>query len=95
MKVRRSLTLTLALSWMKVRRSLLLTCLACLCLCAVHLPASCLSQFVRPLYRELFKMGSTCAAAEGVAVKTFGAFKHTYNPIAQKMIAKDLGLAPG
>ena len=43
-------------------------------------------KFLRPLYRALFrsKMGKE------VAVQTFKECRHTYHPIAAKMVAADL-----
>eukprot|EP00658_Telonema_sp_P-2_P026109 TRINITY_DN20531_c0_g1_i4.p1 TRINITY_DN20531_c0_g1~~TRINITY_DN20531_c0_g1_i4.p1 ORF type:complete len:133 (+),score=55.77 TRINITY_DN20531_c0_g1_i4:46-399(+) len=43
-------------------------------------------KFVRPLYRELFKM------QPALAVQTFQENELFYNPICRKMVAQDLGL---
>jgi len=43
-------------------------------------------KFVRPLYRDLFK------ANKSLALETFKKNRDNYHSIAQKMIAKDLGL---
>lgn len=60
---------------------------ACLLAC---LPA-CLQgrmKFLRPLYRALFRS----KAGKQAALDTFAACRATYHPIAQKMVAADLGV---
>ena len=49
-------------------------------------------KFVRTLYRELGNGGD---ALKALAVKTFTEFRTTYHSIAQKMIARDLGVEGG
>jgi leukotriene-A4 hydrolase len=45
-------------------------------------------KFLRPLYRALFKS----AMGRQAALDTFRACRASYHPIAQKMVAVDLGL---
>ena len=62
---------------------------ACCALSSLCLtPRCCVRQFVRPLYREMFKRES----AKAVAVATFTKYQDTYHPVAKKMLATDLGL---
>jgi leukotriene-A4 hydrolase len=45
-------------------------------------------KFLRPLYRALFKS----KMGRQLALDTFTACRASYHPIAQKMVAADLGL---
>ena len=47
-------------------------------------------KFVRPLYRSLFACGNK---GKSLAIETFTKHRLYYHSIAQKMVAKDLGLA--
>jgi hypothetical protein len=60
-----------------------LSCLAPLCCC----PA----QYLRPLYRALYRSGPE---GKAVALDTFKAASHTYFPVAAKMVEADLHLRP-
>ncbi len=60
--------------------------------CAVHAMRAGLCRSVcpcRPLYRALFKS----KMGRQVALDTFAANRSNYHPIAQKMVAADLGVA--
>lgn len=52
-------------------------------------------KFVRPLYRDLFTQGAAFGGDKGKswALETFAKNKDSYNFIAAKMLAKDLGLS--
>jgi hypothetical protein len=45
-------------------------------------------KFLRPLYRDLFKTEK----GTPIALETFEKYKTGYHGIAQKMVAKDLGV---
>ena len=47
-------------------------------------------KFVRPLYRDMAKCA--IAGAADTARATFAECKAGYHPIAQKMVAQDLGV---
>jgi leukotriene-A4 hydrolase len=45
-------------------------------------------KYLRPLYRALFRSNM----GRDLALKTFSEVRASYHPIAQKMVAADLGL---
>uniref|UniRef100_A0A7S0VL87 Peptidase M1 leukotriene A4 hydrolase/aminopeptidase C-terminal domain-containing protein n=1 Tax=Polytomella parva TaxID=51329 RepID=A0A7S0VL87_9CHLO len=45
-------------------------------------------KYIRPLYRAMFNQPST----KNDALRIFQEVRHTYHPIAEKMVAQDLGL---
>ena len=57
---------------------------------AVALRSAGRMKFLRPLYRSLKRCPGTDGAA--FAVKTFQQTRAMYHPIAEKMVAADLGL---
>ena len=54
-----------------------------------HAPTRAHQQYVRPLYRALFKS----KAGRQAALDTFEEAAGRYHPIARKMVAADLGVA--